>query len=186
MMIILETDRLVLRKMNPGDYFDLCNIMKDPQVMYAYEGAFSDNEIRQWLGRQLERYENYGFGLWAVILKDTREFIGQCGITMQEYKGSQVPEIGYLFNKRFWHRGYATEAATACKDYAFRKLGMDSIYSIIRDSNAASQNVALRNGMNAVDKIIKHYRDMDMPHIVFVVRKQLPGSENVKTSLQLT
>ena len=163
-----------MREMTCDDYGNLCNILKDPEVMYAYEGAFSDIEVRQWLDRQIERYKNDGFGLWAVILKDTREFIGQCGITVQEYKESHVHEIGYLFNKKFWHRGYATEAAIACRKYAFTRLNTDCIYSIIRDSNIASQNVALRNGMNAVDKIIKYYRNADMPHIVFVAVKYHP------------
>lgn len=169
--MILETERLILREMNLDDYDALCSIMKDDCVMYAYEGAFSDDEVQQWYDRQIDRYKNDGFGLWAVILKDTGEFIGQCGITMQQYKESYIPEIGYLFNNRFWHKGYATEAAIACKNYAFTSLKMNCIYSIIRDTNTASQNVALRNGMKAVDKIIKYYRNVYMPHIVYVIGK---------------
>mgnify|MGYP003254218861 FL=1 len=59
---------------------------------------------------QLNRYENDGFGLWAVVLEETGEVIGQCGLTMQDLNGEQVLEVGYLLAKDFWHKGYATEA----------------------------------------------------------------------------
>lgn len=99
--------------------------------------------------------------------------IGQCGITMQEYKTAQVPEIGYLLAHKYWHKGYAVEAATACREYGFNTLKFDELYSIIRDTNIASQKVALRNGMNPIDSIVKHYRGVDMPHLVYCVRKGL-------------
>ena len=79
--------------------------------MYAYNGAFSDEETLAWMQKQLRRYREHGFGLWGIFQKSTGEMIGQCGITMQEYKGGQVPEIGYLLAHKYWHKGYATEAA---------------------------------------------------------------------------
>ena len=69
--IILETERLALRRLRRADYADLCLMLKDEEVMYAYEHAFEDWEAADWLDRQLMRYEKYGFGLWAVILKET-------------------------------------------------------------------------------------------------------------------
>lgn len=141
--------------------------------MYAYEGVFSDVETQDWLDKQIRNYKKYGFGLWAVILKSTGEMIGQCGLTMQNYKDNQVLGIGYLIQKSFWHKGYATEAAIACKDYAFEKLNADEVFSIIRDSNTASQNVAKRNGMLIADTFIKHYRGIDMPHYLFSVKRTI-------------
>ena len=94
--MVLETKRLYLRKMNQGDYDALCRILQDPEVMYAYEHAFSDEEVQDWLDRQIRRYEKYGFGLWAVILKENEEMIGQCGLTMQDAGGREVVEAGYL------------------------------------------------------------------------------------------
>lgn len=79
-------------------------------------------------------------------------------------------EIGYLFNRNYWHKGYATEAAVACKRYAFEVLKADEVCSIIRDTNIPSQNVALRNGMTQADTWTKHYRGIDMPHHRFLVR----------------
>ena len=139
--------------------------------MYAYEGVFSESEVQEWLDKQLQRYKSHGFGLWAVILKENGEMIGQCGLTMQDYDGKQVLEVGYLFQKAFWHKGYATEAANACKEYAFDKLNADEVYSIIRDTNISSQNVAKRNGMSVCGAFNKNYRNVHMPHLVLSVRR---------------
>lgn len=113
--MILETERLYLREMNQSDFEDLAEILQNPRVMYAYEHDFSDNDVQEWLDRQITRYEKYGFGLWAVILKNTDEMIGQAGLTMQPYKDNEVLEIGYLLKERFWHYRYASEAANGCK-----------------------------------------------------------------------
>lgn len=166
--MILETERLYLREMNQGDFAASCKILQDDETMYAYEGAFSDQEVQEWLDRQIFRYRKWGFGLWAVILKETDKMIGQCGLTMQPWKNEEVLEIGYLFNRMYWHRGYALEAAEACKEYAFKVLKAEEVCSIIRDTNRSSQKVAVRNGMSVKDSWIKHYRGVDMPHDRYV------------------
>lgn len=172
MKMILETERLYLREMEQSDFDSLCKILKDDETMYAYEGAFNDAEVQEWLDKQFARYDKYGFGLWAVILKKTGVMIGQCGLTMQQWKEKELLEIGYLFQRSYWHKGYATEAAKACKKYAFEVLNADEVCSIIRDTNIASQNVAIRNGMIATDTWIKHYRGVDMPHNCYVIQKK--------------
>lgn len=170
--IILETERLILRELNDNDFEALCKILLDSETMYAYQGAFSIEEAHNWLNSQLERYKNYGYGLWAVVLKENNEMIGQCGLTIQTWKDSKVLEVGYLFQKKYWHHGYATEAAIACREYAFNVLNANEVCSIIRTTNNASINVALRNGMKNEDYWVKHYRGVDMPHYRFVVRKE--------------
>lgn len=172
MNMILETERLSFREMNDGDFADLCQMLQDPVVMTAYEHAFEDEEARRWLENQKRRYREDGFGLWAVLLKETGEMIGQCGLTWQYVGENSVLEIGYLFKKDFWHKGYATEAATVCKQYAFEVLDIEEVYSIVRDTNIASQAVAKRNGMTLKGKIVKRYYEMDMPHLLYsAVRK---------------
>lgn len=173
--IIIETDRLLLRELTPDDLPALRRLLQDDQAMVAYEGAFSDAEVQDWLDRQLARYQRWRFGLWAVLLRESGQVIGQCGLTMQPWKGQEVLEIGYLLERAHWHHGYATEAARACKDYAFATLGATEVCSIIRDTNLASQRVALRNGMTPADTWTKRYRGVDMPHIRFVAsRHQAP------------
>ncbi len=166
--MILETERLYMREMTQEDFQSLCKIMQDEEAMYAYEGAFSDVEVQEWLDRQTSRYRKWGFGLWAVILKETDEMIGQCGLTMQPWKDKEVLEVGYLFRRIYWHNGYAVEAAKACKRYAFETLNAKEVCSIIRDTNIASRNVAARNGMTIADSWMKHYRGVDMPHYRYV------------------
>ena len=73
--MILETERLYLRELGQGDFEALCQILKDPAVMYAYEGAFDSGEVQEWLDKQISRYEKFGFGLWAVILKETDDIL---------------------------------------------------------------------------------------------------------------
>ena len=182
--IILETERLALRRLRRADYADLCLMLKDEEVMYAYEHAFEDWEAADWLDRQLMRYEKYGFGLWAVILKETGELIGQCGLTMQEAGEREVLEVGYLFRKDFWHCGYALEAAAACRDYAFEKLGAEEVYSIIRDTNAPSRAVAERTGMTVCGSIVKHYYGMDMPHLLYRISRSEAGADSAQKAGQ--
>lgn len=169
----LETKRLLFREMTWEDRPAICAILQDKETMYAYEHAFSDEEVDKWMGNQMNRYQNFGFGLWAVVKKETGEVIGQCGLTWQPVPESidasgQVLEIGYLFQRPQWGNGYATEAAAACREYAFHVLKVPRVSSIIRENNRASRNVAERNGLKPMGTFVKHYYGMDMPHIVYV------------------
>ena len=169
-MMILETNRLYLREMEQSDFNSLCKFLQDFEVMYAYEHAFSNDEVQAWLDNQIRRYKQYGFGLWAIIKKDTNECIGDCGLTYQDFNGKEVLEIGYHLQKKFWHQGFATEVAIACKEYAFNNLKANEVFSIIRDNNIPSQKVAIRNGMTICGEFTKHYYNMDMPHWVYSIK----------------
>lgn len=171
MSIILQTERLILREMNQLDFQDLAEILQNPRVMYAYEHDFSDEDVQIWLDRQLTRYQKYGFGLWAVILKSSGIMIGQAGLTMQPYKDSQVLEIGYLLKEKYWHQGYAREAAAGCKHYAFEQLHQNKIYSIIKSDNYPSMKVAQSIGMVKQDEFITRYYNGDMLHYLYSVSR---------------
>lgn len=166
----IETERLVLRDLEPRDYDALCSMM-DADTMWAYAHTFSDDEVAEWLEKQILRRRIWGFSLCAVELKETGEVIGQCGVTVQDCLGAHVPEIGYVFRRDRWHHGYATEAALACRDYAFETLGFNEVFSIIRDVNQASRRVALRLGMEPRAVMMKHYHGVDMPHIVYGISR---------------
>ena len=170
--MILETERLLLREMTQDDLPALQGILQDEETMYAYNGAFDEAETQAWLDRQLSRYAQYGFGLWAVVLKESGGMIGQCGLTMQPWRGDEVLEVGYLFNRAFWHHGYATEVARGCMEYAFDLLGAREVCSIIRETNLPSRRVAERNGMTVRDSWVKHYRGIDMPHVRYCAARE--------------
>jgi len=171
-MTIIETSHLRLRKLRWRDYSVLCKILRDVDVMYAWEGPFSKTQVFDWIKLQKKNYRKLGFSLWSVVLKETGEMIGQCGLFLQNYKGAQILELSYLFQKDFWHKGYATEAAIACRDYAFETLGADEVFSTVRDTNIASRNVAKRCGMAHRDEFVKHYRGVDMPHYVYSIKRE--------------
>jgi RimJ/RimL family protein N-acetyltransferase len=163
------TDRLILRELTGADLPGLRAIMRDAETMTAYEGAYSEAETVAWLDKQLASYREHGFGLWAVVLGGSGAMIGQCGITWQDIAGRSVLEVGYLFNRAHWGHGYAVEAARACRDWAFARLGAREVFSQVRDTNIASMNVAIRMGMTVRCRFVKHFRGVDMPHLAFAV-----------------
>lgn len=169
--IVFETDRLYAVPLSEDDLENIKDQLQDPDVMYAWEGAFSDLMVQSWLANQLERYKMYGFAYNGIRLKSDDTFIGQCGVTMQEVEGRMVHEVGYMLSKRFWKGGFAVEMASACVDYAFDKLKAPFACSIVRDTNEPSIMVAKRLGMTERTRIIKHYRGFTMPHIVFAIER---------------
>lgn len=148
----METKRLILRELIMEDFDALHEILSDPQTMQHYPAPFSEEQTRRWIMRNMERYAELGFGLWAVILKETGELIGDCGVTMQNIHGTLCPEIGYHIHRDRRRRGYASEAARACMDFAFEHTVFDRVYSYMKYTNEASYGVALKNGMTFIEE----------------------------------
>lgn len=153
---IIETPRLFLRQLTLEDASNLALVLSDQESMKHYPHAFSDEEVRKWIERNIERYKNEGFGLWAVIRKTDNQFLGDCGITLQNIDCDVLPEIGFHIIKTFCNMGYATEAAQACKKYAIEVLGFKSIYSYSEAGNKASQRVSSKIGLAKVKIFKKH------------------------------
>lgn len=170
---ILETERLFLRELTTGDFDALYEVLADSDIMQHYPYTFDESRVRNWINKSIERYEIFGFGLWAVCLKETGEMIGDCGITMQNINGMIKPEIGYHINKRFQRKGYAKEAARACRDWAFENTPFNILYSYMKKENVASIATALANGMSKVDE----YKDEENEiTVVYAIRK---GDKNI-------
>lgn len=150
--IILETERLILRQYVQEDFDALKAILSDAETMKFYPKPYDDRGVQRWLDWSFDNYANLGFGLWAIERKDTGEFIGDCGITMQIINKKIVPEIGYHINKRHWNKGFATEAARACKQWAFENTSFRRLYSYMNAENTASSKVAEHNGMRLVEE----------------------------------
>ncbi|WP_320054451.1 GNAT family N-acetyltransferase [uncultured Acetobacteroides sp.] len=152
---VIETSRLFLRQLTLEDASSLAQVLSDQESMKHYPHAFSPEEVRKWIERNIERYKNDGFGLWAVIRKADGQFLGDCGITLQDIDGEILPEIGFHTIKTFCNMGYATEAAEACKKYALEVLGFKSIYSYSAIGNKPSQRVSSKIGMRKVKAFTK-------------------------------
>jgi RimJ/RimL family protein N-acetyltransferase len=159
--IIFVTERLFLRELTLADADDLAQILCDPETMRFYPRPLKRQEVDEWIARNHTRYELHSHGLWAVILNDGQIFVGDCGLIFQEVDGIEELEVGYQFNKNYWGRGLATEAALGCMNYAFNRLGRRRIISMIRPENIPSRRVAERNGLQIEKKVFwkgfQHY-----------------------------
>lgn len=169
--IIVETDRLIVRKLTHEDFGALLAIMGKPEVMYAWEHGFSEEDVRTWIERQLTRYSKDGIGYFAVALKDSGQLIGQAGLMRTSMNGSEVVEIGYIFDNTHWHRGYATEAAEHLISYASAHLNLSEVYCSIRPENLASIRVAERLGLKQFGIHTVVYRGKEMPHLIYKTDK---------------
>jgi len=122
--IILETPRLILRRLTMDDLDDLVKLYHGPDVRKYYsEGIPSYEETKQELEWMINTcYVQYGFGMWATIDKATGKFIGRCGLTPMDIEGHEEIEVGYMLAREYWGQGLATEAAQASK--VAMKIGM--------------------------------------------------------------
>lgn len=145
----LSTPRLHFRQLTLEDKPLLKEFFASEEAIRFYPDIVVNDpsEPERWITRQMNRYKDFGTGLFGIFKKDTGEYVGQCGLLVQEVDGITELEVGYNLLPRFWGNGYATEAAVSCKEYAFRNRLAPSIISIIDIGNVNSQRVAKRNGM---------------------------------------
>ncbi|MBX7245648.1 MAG: GNAT family N-acetyltransferase [Candidatus Sumerlaeaceae bacterium] len=155
-MFTLQTPRLRLREMSMEDADSLLGIFSDPVAMQFYPSTKDRTETEGWIQWKLNSYQQHGHGLWLAELTKTGEFAGQCGLIVQEVEGQREIEIGYLFLRKFWGQGLATEAAIASREYAFLNLKLRRVISLIDPANIASIRVAEKNGMR-LEKIIEKW-----------------------------
>jgi RimJ/RimL family protein N-acetyltransferase len=164
---ILETSRLILREFCSDDADALARVLSDPETMRFYPAPYDRAGVEEWIARNLRRYADDGHGLWAMILKETSELIGDCGLTVQEVDGSTEIEVGYHVRRDLWGQGLATEAARACRDYGFARLPVERLISLIRPENLSSRRVAEKNGMT----IWKEVTRQNLQHLVYAIRR---------------
>ncbi|HEU5401131.1 MAG TPA: GNAT family N-acetyltransferase [Terriglobales bacterium] len=148
---VIETERLVLRRLVPEDFDAVRRIHSDPEVMAIYGGPFTEQGTREFIQRNLDRYAKDGVSFYAMTVRGTGDLIGCGGIIMQETDQGIEPEIGYQVRRDQQGHGYATEMALGCMKYAFEVLKADHIISLIRPDNVPSRRVAQKNGL-AVDR----------------------------------
>lgn len=169
---VAESERLVFRRIVRGDFSELCKMLKDPDVMYAWEHAFTDEEVQDWIDRRIAGYEKYGYDYFLAKDRKTGETVGQIGLLNECIDGCHYTGIGYMLLKNFWHKGYASEGAGAMLNYAFNVLRKNEVIAEIRPENSASRKVAERLGMTEAGSFIKNYNGKDMPHLIYVKRRK--------------
>ena len=150
--MIIETERLFLREMKENDFDSLYEVLADADIMQHYPYTFDESRVRNWIQRNMERYRIFGFGLWAVCLKETGEMIGDCGLTMQLIDGEIKPEIGYHIRADKQRNGYAKEAAIAVRDWTFNNTPFQIVYSYMKYTNEPSVKTAISYGCKQVDE----------------------------------
>lgn len=165
---ILETERLILREMTVDDAADLAEVLSDPESMRYYPAPFDREKVLRWIRWCQDSYRQHGYGLWAVVRKDTGECIGDCGISIQEIDGQDIPEIGYHVKPKWCTRGYATEAAVAARRYGFKVLGFRRIVSYMTPDNLGSRRVAEKSGMTWV----KGFEKNGKPQVLYEIRSE--------------
>jgi RimJ/RimL family protein N-acetyltransferase len=166
--LVLETERLALRRFRRDDIDAIFAIIGDDVAMQYYPKTFNRSDAVQWIERNLRRYREHGYGLFAVTLKGSDDVIGDCGVIKQDVEGETRLEVGYHFRRDQWGHGYATEAARACMGLAFHAFGADKVISLIRPENLPSRRVAERNGMK-LERQVTHY---GLPHLVYAMKRE--------------
>lgn len=171
-LVVMETERLLIRRITRKDMDALLAIMGKPEVMYAWEHGFTKKDVRKWINRQLTRYRKDGFGYFAVILKESGKLIGQAGLMKSIINGNEAVELGYILDNAYWHNGYGTEAARACLEYAFGVLELKTVCCSIRPENVASIRVAERLGMTLCGNHTVLYNEKEMPHLIYELKTE--------------
>ncbi len=157
MSIQLFTPRLHLRQFQTADAPHLLELNSDPAVLrFVPDGPYdSEKTVRQWI-ETYDQYDRWGTGRLAVIRREDGAFLGWCGLKYLEETGEV--DLGYRFMQRYWGRGYATEAALPCLDYAFNILGLAEVVGRAEAENTASIHILEKLGMTYWKKFDAHGR----------------------------
>ena len=148
-MPVITTERLILRPWTEADLPDLYKLCSDPAVMEHFPSILSESETKAFLKRLIESYDEHGYTYFACIQKDTKAFIGFIGLAYQTYESPFSPavDIGWRLLPSAWGKGFATEGAKACLNYAFEVLKLDRVVAVCTLRNVNSERVMQRIGM---------------------------------------
>jgi len=162
-MQIIETPRLTLRYITSQDASALTSILGDDEVMqYSIIGVHDSQQIRQFIEQRLLSYLEYGFGLYALVHKQSQEMIGYSGFFIQSIEQRREVEVGYRLAKRHWGQGLATEAGLAVINYGRNRFNFQRYICLIETENRRSIRVATKLGMKLEKQIVYHNLDVAM------------------------
>ena len=159
----IETQRLILREFQRADCRELAPILADSKVMkFSPTGVISTSQTQKKIAGFMTCYQRFGFGKWAVILKELNQVIGYCGIAIEQIDARAETEIGYRLSSKYWGQGLATEAASAAIQYGFKTFKIPYILGIAESANIASIKVLKKVGMEYERQTTFHDVRMDV------------------------
>jgi RimJ/RimL family protein N-acetyltransferase len=167
-MVIVKTERLILRYFEPIDSEAMMDVFGDAEVMRFGDGVQTREWVEAWLRTCLENYQRRGFGPYAVVEQSTGDVIGYCGLFyFPDMHGQPEIELGYRLRRAAWGQGYATEAARLVRDYAFHTLHIKRLIALIDPDNVPSIRVAEKIGMHYESEVM--LEGYDHPDHVYVI-----------------
>ena len=170
----LSTQRLKFRELHMDDYETLLPFFLNTEATQFYYSKINPRDYcRIWIQRQLNRYEEDGFGLFALIEKESGQFIGQCGLLRQKIDGQEELEIGYAIMPNYWLQGFAIESAIFFRDFAFQHNMATSLVSIIDINNVKSRKVAIKNCLEREKQTYQNEIKVDIYRISQITWKSL-------------
>lgn len=165
--IFLKTERFVLRYITQDDFEELKIILQDKEVMYAWEYNFSNEDVQNWIDKNLGLYKKYNLGYFLMVENISGKILGQAALIPDVINGHKYYEIGYILKKEYWGKSFATEAAKALVDYAFAILKLKEVIFEIRPGNIAFRKVAENLNANICGHFIKNVKGKKMVHLIY-------------------
>lgn len=166
----IRTDRLRLRRYDESDVDNVFRLIGDPQVMRYFPSVYDRDRAQKIVNDVLAAYDELGYSVLAVERQPDGAYVGQIGLLdWKDVDDRPDIEVAYMLAPEAWGRGYATEAARACRDWAFAHLDVDRLVSYIAIANAPSIRVAERNGMSRIKRLDENR--FGIPIYVYAVQR---------------
>lgn len=172
-MNVIETKRLILRKISQNDYKEMKSILQNGDLMIIGWGkTYSDYEVQIWINKIIKQYEKYGYSYYIAIEKNSNNVIGIMGILPVNIKNINYIEVPYILKEKYWGKGYATEGIDSCISYIFNNLNSDKIIAQVIPENISSIKVLERIGMKVIDNYMRDYGDKKSFHLIYALTKE--------------
>jgi len=175
--VAFESERLRFRRWSEADKLPFAQMNADDEVMKYFPNKLTRAASDAFIGRIEKHFEEFGYGLWAVEVKETGVFIGYIGFYQATFEADFTPciEIGWRLSRESWNEGYATEGAKACLDYGFKELKFSEVYSFTSVINIKSINVMKKIGLEKVGEFNHPRLEQGNPlraHVVYKLEKE--------------
>jgi [ribosomal protein S5]-alanine N-acetyltransferase len=158
-----RTDRLLAERLSEGDMADIRRMHRDPRVMATLGGLRSDEETARYLRDNLDHWDRYGYGIWALRDRTDGRFVGRAGLRNTHVGGEDEVELAYALVADYWNKGLATEMAKAILEAAFEELGLTDVVCFTLPTNGASRRVMEKAGFE-YERDVVH---AGLPHVLY-------------------